>query len=166
MEPVYEKVEGRYGVAEPLEVPVIANAAETVCQWLLTAPSYHPYWGQYYLLCTRLTDGLPGWKDPVHHFEGSTHELMVFALNPADDNVSPHTAGALGALLADGKFPPILTPVNVCEQFTATDDEMRRVTSLCAQAVVHGALNPDSDGRSRWRPAIEQTLAHGRGEAH
>jgi hypothetical protein len=162
MEPVYEPVQGALGEAAPLAVPDDPTAAETVCLWLMTAPAYHPFWSQYLLIVVRLTDGLPGFPDPHHQFEGTTHELMVVALNP-DHRQTVETANAC---LAGGSMPHYLVPQNVVEQYIATDDEMRKLASLCAQGVVHGVLNPDTDGRSNWLPATTKTLAHIRGEIH
>lgn len=162
MEPIYEPVQGQYGDAAPLDIPVAPHAAETVCMWLITAPVYNLAWSQYVLFVVRLTDDLPGFPPPHHQFDGTTHELMVFALNPDHRQ----TAESANECLAGGSMLPFLTPQNVVEQFIATDDEMRQVVSLCAQSIVHGALNPDSDGRSAWLPVITKTLAHLRGELH
>lgn len=163
MDPIYAPVSGQNGQAAPLEVPDAAHTVETVCLWLITAPPYHPFWSQYLLLVVRLTDDLPGYPPPHHAFEGTTHELMVWAVNP---ECGVQTIESANADLAAGRMPPIMTPQNVVEQYIATDDEMRKVASLCAQGIVHGVLNPDSDGRSDWLPVTTKTLAHLRGEAH
>lgn len=163
MEPVYEPVQGQYGSAAPLEVPDVPSAAETVCMWLLTAPGYHPFWSQYLLVVVRLTDDLPGFPTPQHAFEGTTHELIVLVLNP---DGGEQTVESVNGAYAAGRTPPYLYPQNIGEQFIATDDEMRKVASLCSQGVVHGVLNPDTDGRAGWLPAITKTLAHVRGETH
>lgn len=162
MEPIYERVEGQYGTAEPIEIPAIASAVETICHWLLTAPIYHPFWSQYLLYAVRLTDDLPGFPEPHHQFEGTTHEVGVIVLNPEEGRQTPDT---MSQHSIDGTAP-FLHPVNICEQFIATDDEIRRLVSLCAQAVVHGLLNPDTDGRAGWLPAMTKTLAHFRSEPH
>lgn len=163
MEPVYEPVQGQYGDAAPLEVPVAPHAAETVCLWLVTAPGYHPFWSQYILIVVRLTDDLPGFPPPHHQFEGTTHELIVLVLNP---EAGKQTVESLDRIHAEAGKPQYLWPPNIVEQFIATDDEMRQLASFSAQGIVHGMLNPDTDGRSGWLPALTKTLAHIRGEAH
>lgn len=174
MEPIYEPVEGQYGDAAPLTVLEEKargwriwrrrpRASETVCMWLVNAPVYHPAWSQYVLLVVRLTDGMPGYPPPHHQFEGTTHELLVMVLDPEKGR---QTVESVDALHAAGKSAPYLMSPNVVEQFIATDAEMRAVAFLCSQAVVRGQLNPDTDGRSGWLPAITKTLAHIRGEAH
>lgn len=162
MEPVYEPVQGIHGDAAPLDVPATPAAAETVCLWLITAPAYHMAWSQYLLIVVRLTDDLPGFPPPSHKFEGTTHELMVWVLDP-DHLQTPESANAF---VAEHAMPPFLTPQNVVEQYIATDDEMRQLASLCAQSIVHGVLNPDTDGRAAWLPVTTKTLAHIRGETH
>lgn len=162
MELPHGPIQGRHGNAAPLQVPDVSTAAATVCLWLITAPAYHPIWSQYLLIVVRLADDLPGFPPAHHQFEGTTHELMVFALNP-DHRQTPDSANAC---LADEAMPPFLTPQNIVEQYIATDEEMRQLASLCAQGIVHGALNPDTDGRADWLPATTKTLAHIRGEAH
>lgn len=162
MEPVYEPVQGQYGDAAPLDIPVAAHAAEALCLWLVTAPAYNLAWSQYLLMVVRLTDDLPGFPPPTRDFEGTTHELLVFALDPDHKQ----TVESANQTLAGDSLPPHLVPINIAEQFVATDDEMRKLASLCAQAIVHGALNPDTDGRAAWLPATTKTLAHIRGETH
>lgn len=162
MDPVYKPVQGQYGDAAPLEIPVAPQAVETVCMWLITAPAYHPAWSQYVLLVVRLTDDLPGFPPAKHAFDGTTHELLVLALNP-DHSQTVETANER---LACGGMPQYLTPHNIAEQYIATDDEMLQLASFCAQGIVHGALSPDTDGRSAWLPVTTKTLAHIRGEEH
>jgi hypothetical protein len=162
VEPIYERVAGEHGVAEPVPIPVSPKTAEILTLWLLTAPEYHPAWSQYLLTAVRLTDDLPGFSPPVRTVEGSTHEIMVYAIDPGAGEQTPDSIGPR-FLTTD---VPLLQPVNVVEQFVATDDEIRAVLSLCAQAVVHGVMSPDSDYRAMWRPSIEQTLAHMRCEPH
>lgn len=140
-----------------------ANASQIVDRWLITARAYHPLWWQYLLGCVRL-DELPGLRPPVLHFPGATHELLLVALDP---DHGPWTPGKL----RDPTTVRELRPLNVVHQFTASDDEMRQVLSLAAQAVVHGVLNPETGDapeliRTQWLSAVTKTLAHIRGEAH
>jgi hypothetical protein len=163
MEPVYEPIQGQYGKADPVHVPALPSAAETVCIWLVTAPGYHPLWSQYLMVVLRLRDDQPGFPPARHKFEGTTHELIVLALNP---EAGEQTVERLDSLYASGSGPAYLLGPNVSEQFIATDEEMRGVAFLCVRAILQGLLNPDTDGRSAWLPAITKTLAHLRGELH
>ncbi len=160
MIPIFDKVTGPAGTAEPIPFDLDdPEAAETVASWLLTAPAAHPVWTQYALVVVRLRDDVPGFPPPHRRFVGATHELLVLALNP---DGGPYT----GAALAEGKVLPYLMPPNLVEQFEATDHEMQDLASLAAQAVAHGILNPDTDGRAAWLPVLVKTLAHTRGEEH
>src|SRR5216117_356305 len=81
MEPIYDKVAGQLGTAEPVELPDIPQAATTVASWLITSERYHPYFHQWLLSAVRLGDveGFP----PAHlQFEGATHEILAMTLNP------------------------------------------------------------------------------------
>lgn len=167
MIPTFERVDGPYGAAEPVPVPAIPLAAETVCTWLITSPIWHPLWSQYTLCVVRLRDGVPGFPPPIRKFAGATHELLVVALNPEQGT---QTVASVDAHQFDGRLP-FLTPVNIAEQYIATDPEMLDLASLCAQGVTHGALCPETADaperiRGSWLIATTKTLAHIRGEAH
>ena len=162
MEPTNERVESGDFSAEPIPYDLTkADGAETVCGWLLTAPRFSPAWDQYFLVCVRLRDGVPGFPEPKRQFEGATHEIIVGALNP----VRRYT----GASLAAGQSLPFLQPLNVVVQFEGTDEEMRDLVSLMAQGVVYGFLSPEpalAGDNSAWLSAGVKTLAHIRGEEH
>jgi hypothetical protein len=155
---------GGYGEAAAVPIPDRPDAAETVCTWLLTAPIYHPLWSQYALMVARLRDNVPGFPQPVRKFIGATHELLVVALNP---DAGPQTVESLFAT----DSLRYLTPVNICEQFEATDDELRQLAWFAAWAVVNGGLCPETADaptriREGWLTALTKTLAHVRGEVH
>ena len=159
--------DGPYGRAERLPIPDVPTAAQTVDHWLITAPAFHPVWSQYTLACVRLDD-LPGWPAPHHQFEGTTHELLVVALNPEH---GPYDRAAMDGYAQRGGGLPYLTPVNIVQQHIATDDEMRQLCWLAARSVVHGYLWPetgDAPGliRDAWLTSMVRTLAHIRGEPH
>lgn len=130
----------------------------TLEQWIITAPEWHPIWSQYVLGLVTLAD-LPGTPPPYRQRPGVTHELYVFALNPEG---GPYEAGSVtSSTLTDS----VLTPVNVVEQVTCTDDQARDLTRLCATAVVNGVLVPETGDapdriRAAWRRSIHQTLDH------
>lgn len=124
--------------------------------WIITAPIWHPWWSQYNLGVVSLAD-IPGLPKPNLQRPGVTHELSVTALDPEH---GPYDARNLPA---DGL--PYLTPVNVAEQFTTTDDTARHLALLCARAVVDGRLCPETADapdriRGYWHTAIRQTLDH------
>lgn len=155
---------GVHGTAWQCDIPDGPRAAQTVCQWLITAPIYHPLWSQYALFVVRLDPGVPGFREPYLQFPGATHELCVVALDPDH----PATAQAMGA---PGFALRFLNPVNHAHQFTATDEEMRTLADLAAHAVVDGALNPETGDapeaiREAWLTSMVRTLAHLRGEEH
>jgi hypothetical protein len=158
---------GPYGTAVELSLDG-PRAGQTVCHWLLTAPAFHPLWSQYVLCCVRLDD-VPGFPPPHRKFPGATHEFIVVALDPTH---GPYDVAKMAGYAERGGGLPFLTPVNIAEQFTATDYEMRQVCALAASAVVmHAALNPETGDaptriREEWLASITKTLAHMRGEVH
>ena len=86
-----------------------------------------------------------------------THELLVIVLDPEH--------GPYNAATASPETLQHLTPVNIAEQFTTTDDQARTLTQLCARACVDGALTPENGDapdriRAHWRSTIRQTLDH------
>ncbi|MDI6911499.1 hypothetical protein [Nocardioides sp.] len=163
-----ETFTGPAGTAIRLRIdPAVRGSATTVTWWLLTGP-WHPLWTQFVLSVVRLSP-VEGWPPAELHFPGATHELLVFALNPGE----PPKVHAVETLEAGG-FAAVggyLTPVDVVQQFTATDDEMTELAALCARGCVDGALNPSTDDarstlREHWLTACVRTLAHIRGEEH
>jgi len=151
---------GQYGRAVELEIP--DTAPQATCQWLITAPAYHPLWSQYALGVVNLTVDLPHLPPAKLQFEGATHEFFVVALDP--------TGGPWTEAQAIAGIRPLL-PVNIAVQFTATDDEMHALANLCARGVVTGLLNPETSDaptviRESWLTSLVKTLAHIRGEEH
>lgn len=138
----------------------------TICAYVITAPWAHPLWSQYalYVIGLQDVDGVA----PAHHkFDGTTHELLVVALNP-DHTWTQATAEQQAR---DLKPLPYLTPVNICEQYIATDAEMVELAGLCAAGCAAGVLNPETSDapnyvRANWLISTTKTLAHIRGEVH
>lgn len=154
---------GAHGKAELIPIPDHPGAAQTTTWWLLTAPAFHPLWSQYCICVVRLDDNVAGFPPPKRQFDGATHEFIVMALEPG---TAAHTVESMQA-------GPLrwLEPINIVEQFTATDDEMRELAHLAAWGVVHWALSPEvSDAPARiretWLASLVRTLAHIRGEEH
>ncbi|MGW3410283.1 hypothetical protein [Streptomyces sp. NPDC000888] len=153
-----DQVTGKYGTATRVPAETHADNPATLDHWILTAPDWHPIWDQYVLGLISLAD-LPDTPPPFKQRPGVTHELVVFALNPEH---GPHEAATFNSRrLAEA----VLTPVNVVEQFTCTDDQARHLTRLCATACVNGVLTPETGDapdriRAAWRHSIHQTLNH------
>jgi hypothetical protein len=162
---------GRYGTAEPIPYdPAAPGCTETVAYWLLTAGIYHPLWHQYALAVVRLRDA-PGYPPPVLRYPDATHELLVMALDPTspDDPANPGARVTYTPQALEGLAAPYLQPINIAEQFTATEDEAAQVAQAAARAVVDGHINPETGDaptytRAGWHAAVEQCLAHLRGE--
>lgn len=158
---------GADGTAERLPIPDIPEASETVAHWLLRAPMAHPAWSQYVLACVRLRD-VPGLPPPHRQFQGSTHEIFVVALDPEH---GPYDAAKMAGYMTGAGGLPFLTPINIVEQFIASDEEMRLLTAWAAWGVCRGVLWPETSDapekiRTAWRMSLTKTLAHIRNEMH
>lgn len=155
---------GPYGTAHRIPPANYRDSAPAaVDAWIITAPDRHPLWSQYLLDVLSLAD-FPGIPPARKHSTDATHELIVVALDPDHGPYNAATAGQPGSL-------PFLTPVNISEQVTATDEQARRLTQLCARAIVDGHLNPETGDapdrtRAAWSDAIHQTLEHQHGPTH
>ncbi|MFD9107161.1 hypothetical protein [Streptomyces bottropensis] len=148
---------GSYGTAHriPADHYREENAA-ALDAWIITADHWHPAWSQYLLCLITLAD-LDEMPPAKKYAPGVTHELLVVALNP---DHGPYDATTVRP---DGLHH--LTPVNIADQFTATDDQALRITQLCARAVVDGRLTPETGDapeliRSWWHARIRDTLEH------
>ena len=135
-----------------------------ICAYLINAPSYHPDWSQYVMAVTSLAS-IEGVAEPELKFEGATHELMVATLQPQ----YPQTVESILQGMRKGAPPPALTPINVAEQFKATDEEMLKLTWLLGRAVVRGNLDPEavngaSAVRAKWYHTANDILNSLRGE--
>jgi hypothetical protein len=172
------ELSGPFGTAFREVLPDRPDTAETVCRWVITAPQANPFWSQYALGVVRLRSGVPGFPEPQLRFVGASHELHVVTLNPEH---GPYTPERVAGELDHGL--PFLEPVNIVEQFTATDDEMRHLAGLAVLGVLHGLLTPETaviaptglighvqhipnETRERWLTALVKSLAHIRGEEH
>lgn len=169
------EITGRMGRAESIDVPEgHPRGAETVRAWLITAPPWGPFtlsgpplWDQWMLGCVRLREGIPGFPPPIHHFDGTTHEVHVMSLSGEDGRYTAAEFWTPGRV----KF---LQPQNVALQFIATDPEMLTLTDMAAQAVVDGLMCPEAwqvlggnqELTAAWLTSLTKTLAHIRGEEH
>jgi hypothetical protein len=135
-----------------------------ICAYLINAPSYHPDWSQYVLAVTSLAP-MKDTEPPLLKFEGATHELMCATLQPRYSQ----TVESILENMRKGVPPPALTPINVAEQFKATDDEMLKLTWLLGRAVVRGKLDPEATNgadqvRAKWYHTAHDILNSLRGE--
>ncbi|WP_060879973.1 hypothetical protein [Streptomyces scabiei] len=148
---------GSYGTAH--RIPTAHYREEhpgALDAWIITAEHWHPAWSQY-LLCLMTLADIDGIPPAKKRTPGVTHELIVVVLNP---DHGPYDAATVRA----GQLQH-LTPVNIAEQFTATDDQALRITHLCARAVVDGRLTPETGDaptqiRAWWHARIRDTLEH------
>lgn len=109
--------------------------------WLLDAPWAHPVWSQYTLFVYDLTT--PTAEPPIVYLNGATHEMLLFALDPAH-RVDP-------AQPASRQKIAKLHPANAGYQFRAASDEaaVERLQQI-VDAIEARRLSPDTDFRSVW----------------
>ncbi|MDX2551345.1 hypothetical protein [Streptomyces stelliscabiei] len=146
---------GRHGVAH--RIPTARYREEhraTLDAWIITAERWHPNWSQYLLCALSLAD-IEGAPPAKKRTPDVTHELLVVVLNPDH--------GPYDARLVRPDHLQHLTPVNVAEQFTATDDQARRIARLCTREVVDGRLTPETGDapdhvRAWWHITIREAL--------
>ena len=160
---------GPYGTAVTWPLGNGPEWAETVCQWLLTAPMAHPAWTQYLMPVVRLRD-VDGFAPPKRQFPGATHELLVLALDPDEGPYTPENMSRFDEGPQAGRLP-YLTPVNIAHQIEGSDEEARTLALYSAWGVTAGTLNPETSDapsliRANWKAALVKTLAHIRGESH
>jgi hypothetical protein len=158
-----DELTGRYGAAH--RIPhgnYHAQNPAALDAWIITADRWHPLWSQYLLAVVSLAD-IEGMPPANKRGTDVTHELLVIALNPDH--------GPYDAPTATTETLQHLTPVNIAEQFTATDDQARRIAFLCVRAVVDGQLTPETGDAPRlirawWHARIRQTLEHPHHQEH
>lgn len=159
---------GPYGRALQLEIPTDTPEPHTaIDHWLITCPTVHPAWTQWYLAVISLADA-PGLPPAELKFVGATHQLFLVALNP---DHGPYTRDKAAQMMRNGDGLPMLQPVNLIEQYQATDAEMRQVCQLMCRAIVQGLASVEpplgyESFRDQWLASITKTLAHLRGEQH
>lgn len=104
--------------------------------WIVEAGWAHPVWHSYVVYLYDLTTEIPGLPAPVIHKDGVTHELLVYALDPAQPNDPP---------------VHILQPANHGYQFKADSNEAAtaRVVALLEDIEAKN-LSPDTDFRRVW----------------
>lgn len=113
------------------------KAHSSIGQWVIYAPYAHHMWHSYALSLIHLRH-VHGVAAATFLLDGATHELMLFALDPAEPIVLP------GPL-------PILSPMNFGAQIIERSDAtaIARMEEA-VQDVVDGVLNPDTDNVRDW----------------
>jgi hypothetical protein len=109
----------------------------SVAAWVIYAPYAHPFWHSYWLSCVSLRDqeGVP---PAILYRPDATHELILFALNPAH----PTTID---------EQPHFLTPTNFVGQFPAqSDSHASAIIEQTVRDIINGFLSPDTDYRRNW----------------
>lgn len=157
-----DELAGACGTAIRVPRSHYADNPATLDAWIITAPMWHPLWSQYMLSVITLAD-VPGMGPAVKERPDVTHQVIVVALNPDHGPYTP-------ASVAEKKIR-YLTPGNIGEQFTATDQQALDMGVLCANAVVGGILCPETADaperiRGFWAQSIQRTLDHARDPHH
>lgn len=130
--------EGTMGQAWVFDVPRTTKAHEAaIMSWIIHAPHAHPLWSHYLMSLIHLRP-IPGAEDALKYHPDATHEIIVFAVDPASE-------------IVNGVAPSLLQPANFMEQFRAPDDAaaLEAVESVIKE-IVNGDLSPDTDWRSEW----------------
>lgn len=148
---------GPYGSARMIPEEVYTEGTCQIAGWVITAPTWHPLWSQYFLAAVSLRD-VPGQPPAEKKFPEATHEIMVLTLDPDHGPFDADT-------ISSGHRLRFLMPGNIVHQMIATDEQAEEITAMLANAVVHGMLCPETAGmgdsvRATWDQSISQTLDH------
>jgi hypothetical protein len=132
------------------------DVAGTVAAYFFDCPGQSPAWRHYHMSVIHLRP-IPGVKPATVERAGATHEVMLFALDPAKrpapDDMSTWS---------------YLRPTNFVGQLRLEDDdEARTVARLLARAIAEGALwaePPLSGQREPWESQLRRLEEHSAGE--
>ena len=118
----------------------VGNDDAMLVSWIIEAPWAHPVWHSYNLTLVHLrpTERHPR---PVIHVPGTTHEMMLFALDPLQPREPMLRTNAMAWL----------RPPNFAAQLVEPSDEeaIDRINATVA-SIIHGFLNPDTDALRDW----------------
>ena len=138
---------------EPADSPDLGG---TVACWFLDCPNQSPAWRHYLLSVIHLRH-IDGVRPAVITRAGATHEIILTALDPAEDPVPDN--------LDSWRH---LRPLNFVGQLTLpSDDEARIAADVLAKAVIHGLLwaEPPLSGQVEpWQSQLRQLEAHAAGK--
>jgi hypothetical protein len=117
---------------------VSANSSPAiVAQWIVEARWAHPLWHLYLIAVCHLRD-VAGCPSPIIHAPGSTHEISVWAIDPAWN-------------LNLQQMPPRLHPANFAGQFReACDGLAEQLVEAAVLEILEGKLSPDTDFMRDW----------------
>lgn len=140
-------VKGPAGTATELRGPFKASAQ--VSLWFVHSPGDHPFWDSFMISIVHLRP-LDENDKPHLEFPEAGYELVVAALDPSK---SPRPN--------DTDTWEILHPINVKEQFTATDDAaVEKIGINLAVRAVNGQLILEPQGirgaREMWHDAVQK----------
>lgn len=126
----------KQGADEPL-------AKTWVGAYLVECPKLHAFWNYWIVSVVHLRDE-DGVAPAVLTRAGATHELAVLSVDPASP-LDPDRFGTIRYLM----------PPDVVEQFgPGTDAQALFVLRTLVDACVRSLLQPDSDFRRHWAPAV------------
>ena len=115
----------------------------TVGGWIVRAPWMHLAWSWYVVALYHLRGKGPDNKPAVKQFPEATHEFGVYALHPDHE--------------VDTRRLYRLEPMNLAQQFEATDDaEALGVVETTLDAVLAKRLSLDSDYRKTWHHLLRE----------
>lgn len=113
---------------------------------ILHRPDAHPIWHSYMLSLVHLRP-MPSMRDAVLYHADSSHEIQVWALDPADPQPDPSVPGSAR----------MLQPVNLVHQLRGRSDETAlALFNAFVQALSTGGLNPDTDHHSHTTAWLER----------
>ena len=144
-----------------ITIPKTVKPHGTVKSWLVKGEKFHMLWNHWAvsLIHLRPYEGEP--QPPILNKPNMTHEVLIFALNPGEDQENRR-------VYDPDNFPvptPYMRPIDLSEQFEAPSDEKAtEVVDLMVRAICDGIMSPDQDFRSVWKEVVAATAAHIRGE--
>lgn len=155
-----DQYNGKAGSARRIPIPPGVRPAMTATlgSWLIRAPGQAAAWEHYQLSVVHLRP-IPGAPEAVIARPGSTHELLLVALDSSrhptvDDLESLHH----------------LVPINASVQFASTDNDALRLAEQAVMRVCDGQMPAEpafpGAGQRLWTEAVDQTLAHYREGKH
>lgn len=134
--------------------------------FFITGP-FHPFWHWWAVTLCHLRD-LPNVRPARKHYDGAEYEFSIWSLAAhRHGDQRPFKLDELNAV--DNRWSQYaLTPADVVKQFDVgtmrpveeRDRIARRILDLAVDAIVDGKMSPDSDYRSWWKRAIDETVEH------
>jgi hypothetical protein len=120
------------------------------CDWLVHRPGAHPLWWWYMVAIVHLRP-LHDLDRPAIQFPGATHEALIVSLDPEHELPDLDTWGPAH----------MLQPPDLAAQFIVNSDaQAAEVGDLLVTHIVIDGQSPDSDHRSYWTEAVENTAEH------